>query len=150
MKKFNNVAIVLFLLVFAVNTFASSKTSCTYEDIENNLIVGVKSDNAGLRISSAYYLGEIKSEKSVIALMKILKSSSNEEERIMAALSLTKINSELGNFAVQRRAIFDDSQRVRRLCNIFYKKIKQVNNTKTEVTVEPIKLSNIQNYLDKF
>ncbi|MEE9429749.1 MAG: HEAT repeat domain-containing protein [Melioribacteraceae bacterium] len=150
MKNFRNTAIVFFLSVFVVSTFAKSKTSCTYEQVEDNLIVGVESSNQGLRISAAYFLGEIKSEKSVIPLMKILKSSTIEKERIMAALSLSKINTTQGNFAVQRRATFDNSERVRRLCNIFNKEINKQNKSNAKVTVEPIELSYIQNYLDNF
>lgn len=149
MKNLQSIAIISFLLLFTVSSFGKNKTSCTYEQVEENLIVGVQSDNLGLRVSAAYFLGEIKSEKSVIPLMKMLKSSDNEKERIMAALSLYKINTAIGNFAVKRRAIFDDSQRVRNLCNIFHKQMK-LDKVKGKVTVEPIELSYIQDYLDSF
>ena len=142
MKNLRSIAVISFLLLFTISSFGKSKTSCTYEQIEDNLIVGVESDNFGLRMSCAYFLGEIKSEKSVIPLMKMLKSSNNEKERIMAALSLSKINTAIGNFAVQRRAIFDDSKRVRRLCSIFHKQMK-LDKVKGKVTVEPIELSHI-------
>lgn len=150
MKNLRSIAVISFLLLFTMSSFGKTKTSCTYEQVEDNLIVGVQSDNQGLRISAAYFLGEIKSEKSVIPLMKMLKSSTNEKERIMAALSLSKINTGKSNFAVQRRAKFDDSKRVRRICNIFYKKMQALNDDDSEVTVEPIELSYIQEYMKRF
>ena len=69
--------------LFAQETDLESK----YETIENNLIAGVKSDNLGLRVSAAYFLGEINSNRAVIPLMHMLKNSDIEEERLVAALS---------------------------------------------------------------
>jgi len=149
MKKLQTIATISFLLLFTISSLGKNNNVSTYDQIEDNLIVGVQSDNLGLRVSAAYYLGEIKSEKSVITLMKMLKSSTNEKERIMAALSLSKINTDQSNFAVQRRATFDDSERVRHLCKIFNNKALQLNKVDGEVTVEPIELSNIQNQLDR-
>mgnify|MGYP000320620532 FL=1 len=85
-----------------------------------NLLNGVNSGNHGLRMSSAYLLGEIKADEAVIPLMKILKNDQNEEARIMAALSLLKIEDSRGLFAIKRTIQFDDSERVKKMCSIFY------------------------------
>ncbi|MBK7497796.1 MAG: HEAT repeat domain-containing protein [Ignavibacteriales bacterium] len=85
-----------------------------------NLLNGVNSGNHGLRMSSAYFLGEIKADEAVIPLMKILKNDQNEEARIMAALSLLKIGDLRGLFAIKRTIQFDDSERVKKMCSIFY------------------------------
>jgi len=85
-----------------------------------NLLNGVNSGNHGLRMSSAYFLGEIKADEAVIPLMKILKNDQNEEARIMAALSLLKIGDSRGLFAIKRTIQFDDSERVKKMCSIFY------------------------------
>ena len=74
----------------------------------------------GLKVSSAYYLGEIESQKAVIPLMGILKSDKNPEARIMAALALFKIGNEKGMFAVQQAVKFDDNEQVKKMCEIFY------------------------------
>jgi hypothetical protein len=86
----------------------------------SNLINGVNSGNQGLRMSSTYFLGEMKSDEAVIPLMRILKSNENEEERIMAALSLSKIGDSRGIFAIKQAITFDNSERVKKLCSIFY------------------------------
>jgi hypothetical protein len=85
-----------------------------------NLLNGINSGNQGLRMSSAYFLGELKADEAVIQLMKILKSDENEEARIMAGLSLLKIKDSRGIFAIKQAVEFDDSERVRKMCSIFY------------------------------
>lgn len=85
-----------------------------------SLIMGINSDNFGLRTSSAYMLGELQCEKGVIPLMRMLKSEEREDARIVAALALLKIGSEKGIFAIKQAIRFDDSERVRRQCANFY------------------------------
>ena len=109
------------ILVFTISSFGSSKTKETkYRQVEDNLLVGMNADNTGLQMSCSYFLGEMKSSRAVNSLLKILKSGETEEERIIAALSLSKIQSEQGLFAVKQRIKFDNSERVQRLCQIFY------------------------------
>lgn len=98
-----------------------AKTKIINRDLViSNLINGVNSGNQGLRMSSTYFLGEMKSDEAVIPLMRILKSDENEEERIMAALSLSKIGDSRGIFAIKQAITFDNSERVKKLCSIFY------------------------------
>ena len=116
MKK---LSAIFFLLVFAGSLFASPKTTKD-NNVEDNLIVGLNSDNLGLKTSSAYMLGEYGTSKSINSLLKVLKSGDTEEERISAAMALVKINTEQTMFAVKQNAKFDDSERVRKLCALFY------------------------------
>ncbi|MCK9279030.1 MAG: hypothetical protein M0P71_00150 [Melioribacteraceae bacterium] len=115
------------IALFFISTFAikavepnKSKVSNDFNQVEKNLIVGLNSDNEGLKSSSAYYLGEYRAENAVLPLMAILKSNQKDCQRVAAALSLIKINDPRGVFAVKRAAIFDDSEYVRRLCSKFY------------------------------
>jgi len=89
--------------------------------ISENLLTGVKSDNKGLCASSTYLMGELCCKKGVISLLSLLHDSKCEEIRILTALSLCKIGDARGIYAVKRAALFDESQRVKRLCNLFYK-----------------------------
>ncbi len=121
----------------SAETLASTKLDKEkYEQIEENLIKGMKSDNKGLQFSSAYFLGEMQSTKATNLLLEMLKDGDTEEERIIAALSLSKIKTERGLYAVKQRVKFDDSERVQRLCEIFYNNhiADQINNSET---VEP-------------
>ncbi len=117
-------------VILSSSVFASepvnTKSMLSVATIENNLMNGLSSDNFGLRLSSAYYLGEYKSEKAVLPLIKMLHSEKEESARIQAALSLIKIGNAKGIFMVKQAAKFDESQRVRNLCNKFYKASQKI------------------------
>lgn len=91
-----------------------------YAKAEANLLTALASDNAGLRESAAYMLGEIGSTKAVIPLMSMLRDSDTESARIVAALALTRIGDARGVYAVQRAAQFDESRHVQALCAWFH------------------------------
>jgi len=125
MKNLVKLSLVVLISLFIVSSsFAGEnsekKSKLSYDQIENNLLAGLKSGNHGLQISAAYFLGEMKSEKAVIPLLGMLHDGETDSKRLMAALSLYKINSELAIYAVKEAAKFDDSERVRRMCANFY------------------------------
>ena len=115
---------VLSLIVLQLQVFAGDKISSDKKKIDKevilNLLEGINSDNYGLRLSSAFYLGEYKAYEAVIPLMKMLHDEKKEEARIVAALSLMKIGSDKAVYAVKEASSLDDSKRVRRLCTLFY------------------------------
>ncbi len=120
-------------------SFANKLNNKLYDQIENNLLIGLEKGNKGLTTSCTYFLGEIKSNKAIIPLMKILKNSEIEEERIAAALALIKIESARGLYAVKQRINFDDSERVKRFCKIFYISYT-LGQKEGKVFVEPFKI----------
>jgi HEAT repeat protein len=129
---------LLFALLFSFAfTLANTPSETKYTTFETNLLVGLSSDNQGVRISSAYFLGEMKSEKAIIPLMDILHSSENNASRQVAALALYKINSERGIFAIKRAIQFDNDAQTRKLCKIFYNQ-HLVREREGTVEVEPI------------
>ena len=100
------------------STFSETKLSV----IEENLIRGIKSDNTGLQTSCAYFLGEMKSGKALIPLLKLAKHGATEESRIIAALSLYKIHSKIGMCQLKGLAKSDESELVRKVFDRIYKK----------------------------
>jgi len=126
MKKLQLLTVLIFTatLLISSSLFAISPSTKTaakdINQIEENLLNGLASENYGLRTSTAYFLGEYKTAKSVIPLMKMLHSEKDESGRILAALALIKIGDSRGVYAVKQAAKFDDSKRVQRLCRIFY------------------------------
>jgi hypothetical protein len=110
----------IFTILFTFTSFGVGKPGLSDASVKS-LINGVSSDNYGLRISCAQMLGDFKVENAINHLLNMLHSEDTEEARIVAALALYKIGSERSLFAVKRAAIFDDSQRVRKLCARFYK-----------------------------
>ncbi|MBN1300760.1 MAG: HEAT repeat domain-containing protein [Melioribacteraceae bacterium] len=114
----------LMVLLLTASLFAGDLTSVKLKTdltkIEANLIAGINSGNRGLMISATQLLGDIKSDKAVIPLLKILKSNNDEAARAAAALSLYKIGDARGLFAIKQATRFDDSQRVRNVCLKIY------------------------------
>ena len=133
MKK----SILLLLFVATTFAFANDKLKSQNLSIENNLLVGISSDNLGLKVSSAYFLGEIHSDKAIIPLLAILHSSNEYRARQVAALALYKINSERGMFAVKQAIKFDDNAQTQKICKILYNEYL-MRNFKGKVEVEPI------------
>jgi hypothetical protein len=101
--------------------------------IEKNLIKGLKSDNVGLQTSCAYFLGEMKSGKALIPLLKLAKHGATEESRIIAGLSLYKIHSKIGMFQLKGMAENDESELVRKVFDRIYRKYQCDNCTFDEL-----------------
>jgi HEAT repeat protein len=91
-----------------------------YDRAVANLLVGIKSDNCGLRRSAAYMLGEMEATDAVIPLLGVLHNCSDESARIAAAWALCRIGDGRGVFAVRQSARLDDSRKVRLNCAWFY------------------------------
>ncbi len=123
MKNLRFLLVPVLVVVFTVSAFSSSnpkKQKSVSNDAVSSLLMGMESENFGLQTSSAYMLGELGSLKAVIPLMRMLHNSDKEEARIMAALSLSKIDSRTGMYAVKQAAKYDDSERVRKICFSIY------------------------------
>ena len=99
------------------------------ENCIKTLIQGINSENPGLKAGCIYMIGELCCDKGVVTLLDILHSNPSEELRILAALSLYKINDSRGIYAIKRAIKFDESERVSRLCKTFYKAYLQDKNS---------------------
>lgn len=95
----------------------SSQIEACYATLQQ----GLNSDNEGLKAGCAYMAGEIRCQRSVVCLLKILHNNPSEEFRILAALSLYKIGDARGIYAIKQAIKYDESKRVQRMCGIFYK-----------------------------
>lgn len=85
-----------------------------------NLLIGLRTDNLGLRESCAYFLGEYKATEAVIPLMAMLHTDPSESARLVAALALCRIGEPRGTYAVKEAATFDDNETLRQRCAWFY------------------------------
>ena len=96
-------------------------TDKEYHQYEQNLLAGIKTDNIGLQTSSAYFLGEMKSDKSLIQLLKLARYGETEESRIISGLSLYKIESDIGMYLLKSLRESDNSEKVRGSFDRIYK-----------------------------
>jgi len=116
------IVLTLFIIVSSLtnaNTNPKAKTEIKDNTVET-LIIGLNSDNIGLKCGSAYMIGELKLTQATIPLLRILHTEKNEELRIAAALALYKIGSPVAIYAVKQTIRFDQSERVSKLCASFY------------------------------
>lgn len=111
---------IMFLIVISITDAKPRFVSVIKQSTVESLMMGLKSENLGLRNNSAYMIGELKLSKAVIPLLNILHTEKNEELRISAALALYKIGSPIAIHAVKQAIRFDDSERVSKLCASFY------------------------------
>lgn len=137
MKK----SIIFLLLLVSSFTFASDKNKSQASAIEQNLLTGINSENRGLRLSSAYFLGEIKSNKAIIPLLAMLHNSEDCSAKQVAALALYKINSERGMYAIKEAIKFEEHSQTRKICKILYNQ-HLLRERAGEIEVEPI-ISNL-------
>jgi hypothetical protein len=123
MKSFSTILLILVFLIgvplssIAQNNDNKSKVS---ESTVASLLMGLNSDNIGLKNSSAYMLGELRVSSAVVPLMRVLHNDENEEVRISAALALYKIGTPMSIHAVKQAIRFDNSNRVNQLAQKFY------------------------------
>ncbi|HKI77646.1 MAG TPA: hypothetical protein VKA26_03810 [Ignavibacteriaceae bacterium] len=130
MKKYFLVPLVITLLLASTTAFAGSNKTVKKDAIVDNLKVGLTSDNYGLKVSSAYVLGQLVSDgiinsddasKTIIPLMKIMNDEESDEARIVAALALYQLESERGAVLFDYAARYDNSKRFSRIGAVLYR-----------------------------
>jgi hypothetical protein len=135
MKK--SFIILTVLLLFSTSIFAKEPVKKENEVQLNRTVLslmdGLNSDNMGLKSGSIYMLGELKVSESVIPLMKILKNQNDETLKVSAALALYKIGDSRGLYAIKRSGKFETNERVRKICDLFYRNFIGQKESKTEL-----------------
>ena len=127
-------------IVSAIEPVKAAGTASTYNDfsifskdkyyqIEENMLLGIKSNNTGLQTSCASFLGEMKSDRAMIPLLRLVSKGRTEATRIIAALSLYKIESNIGMYRLKYLAKTDDSELAKRVFDIIYKRYVSDNYT---------------------
>ena len=92
----------IFIILIAIISFFNPYTSIANNNQQNNeqieisYINGLTSGISGIRISSAYHLGELKSKGAVSSLIHMLHYDKSTAGMIMAAISLVKIGDHAG------------------------------------------------------
>ena len=99
-------------------------TNAKLEQIETNLIMALESNYPSLEASAAQVIRDLKVRvpeynfsRSIIPLMRTLKDENMDARvRQVAALALHDIDTERGDYAIEREARFSDQQQLRHLC----------------------------------
>ena len=85
-----------------------------------NLKVGIKSDNSGLKKSSIYFAGYYRIKETVPVLTEQIKKEGDPKVRVLIALVLYKIGDEKSIGLVKELSAKDKNPEVRRMCACIY------------------------------
>ena len=138
MKKMTMTLALAAVMVFATMTVSAQDAQPLSEKqtelIKENVLENLEHSSMEVRAGTMQLLIELKStypnydvSYAVLPMMETLKHDSKPEFRILAALALYHLDSDLGRFAVERRAKFDDDPRVARHCSALARNWGQAN-----------------------
>ena len=142
MKKITTIVLLALFLVSTSIAFAGPKLNDEItENTIQTLLIGLESDNIGLKSSSAYMIGELQITEGIIPLLRVLHNEKNEDLRISAALALYKIGSPTSIYAVKQAIRFDESKRVSKHCAHFYSEYQKNKLNAEEKIVDVSKIA---------
>ncbi|MCZ7556974.1 MAG: hypothetical protein M5R41_11300 [Bacteroidia bacterium] len=139
-------ALAICLAFLGTNAFAQQPSSPGERQaklIETNVIANLQHPSLEVRAGTMQLLIDMKKEKpqmdlsyAVLPMLETLKSDEKPEFRILAALALYHLDSDLGRFAVERRAKYDSSERVAKHCAALVRSWETKSGDGTDLLVE--------------
>jgi len=126
------VAILFFFLVtdsFGQNQKVSDLSK--HKNALQNLEMGIKSENEGVRESAIYFAGQYRFIDTEDALIEQLKIEKESDIRVLIGLALYRMDSEKGMNELQRLALNDENPRVRRMSSAIYSEYLVNNSNRT-------------------
>lgn len=109
--------LVLALTILLSGSLLANNT----EKMKNaNLLVGIKSENAGLRKSSIYMAGLYKVKEAAELLREELKTEEDAGTRILIALALYKIDDRQGMEEVKDAVLTEQDENAKRMFAAIY------------------------------
>jgi hypothetical protein len=96
-----------------------------------NLVIGIHSENEGVRESSIYLAGQYRFIDTEDALIKQLKVEKKSDIKVLIGLALFRMNSEKGMSELQRLASADENPRVSRMSYAIYNEYLVNNSNRT-------------------
>ena len=127
-------AVLIFVLALIVVTTTSGQIPGAQKPILKpnaiaNLIVGINSENEGVRKAAIYYAGKYEISQATDALIEQLKAEKKSSVQILIALALYKIGNEKGIEAIYLNSSLENDQHVKRMCDAIVEEYYANNNT---------------------
>jgi len=114
---------VLLFIFLVTDTFGQTQKVSDLTKTKNtleNLEMGIKSSNDGVRESSIYFAGKCRLIETEDYLIEQLKVEKNSDIKILIGLALFRMNSEKGMNELEVLAEKDANQKVRRMSRAIY------------------------------
>jgi hypothetical protein len=111
------------------------------DQIEKSLVNALESNIPGMQASAAQTVRDLKAllpdrefSRLVIPLMRIVKNEDGHAcSRIVAALALSELHSDMGDFAIAREAKFSDCKRMQHICSwLAFNRVQEQNLEKAQ------------------
>ena len=132
-KVYFILVVVLFFLLVS-NSFGQNQKIADLSKHKyalQNLIMGIQSENDGVRESSIYLAGQYRFIDTEDALIKQLKVERRSDIKVLIGLALLRMNSEKGMNELQQAALRDKDQHVKSMSQAIYNEYLVINSHKT-------------------
>ncbi len=113
--------VYILITIFLVTTVQAQENE--FKQLPNkeraiqNLVMGIQSDNAGLKRSCIYFAGKYEVSEVVNELIELLGKEKDSSTKKVIALVLYKIGDQKGINAIKKLAQTDSDSKVRNLCS---------------------------------
>jgi hypothetical protein len=121
-KSYFVLAAILFALLLS-ETFGQNQKVSDFTKNKfalQNLEMGIKSENAGVRESSIYFAGQYRFIDTENALIEQLKVEKESDIKVLIGLALFRMGSDKGMKEMHNLAVSDSEARVRRMSQAIY------------------------------
>jgi len=133
-EKVYFILVVLLFFFLVTDSFGQNKKISDLSKHKyalQNLEMGIKSENEGVRESSIYFAGQYRFIDTEDALIEQLKVEKESDIRVLIGLALFRMSSEKGMNELQKLALKDENPRVRRMSSAIYSEYLVNNSNRT-------------------
>ncbi|MFZ1520115.1 MAG: HEAT repeat domain-containing protein [Ignavibacteriaceae bacterium] len=132
-KSYFILAAILFLLLVTDSFAQNQKVSDLAKNrfALQNLEIGIKSENDGVRESAIYFAGQYRFIDTENALIEQLKVENKSDIKVLIGLALYRMGSEKGMYELQKLALEDENPKVRRMSSAIYSEYLVNNSNRT-------------------
>ena len=144
MKKlmlFVNIAVLIGLLVGINNSYAQER-QINWEAFSKNLVMALGTTNTGLQLSAMgmiiRYSDKLQVEDAVFDVMRIYRLNKDPQVRILALVTLHKIQNNWSMYCLKSNLKFETDERVKKLCSFVLNDYYAQKDRAKDKTDEPL------------
>jgi len=133
-EKFYFALVAILFILLVTNTFGQNQKISDLSKHKyalQNMVMGIHSENEGLRESSIYLAGQYRFIDTEDALIEQLKVEKDSDIKVLIGLALFRMNSEKGMNELQMLTKKDLNPRVRRMSQAIYNEYLVSNSNRT-------------------
>ena len=122
------------IFIFSLNLANAQDKEVNWEAFSKNLVKALETDNEGLQLSAmgmiVRYADHLDVDDAVFDIIRIYRLHDNHRVRILAMITLHKMQNEWAMYYLRRSMEFETDERVQKQCcrivNTYYANLKKV------------------------